>query len=98
VIHQVIVVRLQDRATDIQRQELAAALRGLQDEIPFVRAMRMGFDLHLRPGNHDFGITVDFDTVNDYLAYREHPAHERVVAECIRPILLERAGTVFEST
>ena len=97
MIHQVVLVRLRPEATDEQRHTIADGLAALQQRISGIRAMRMGFDLRFRPENFDFGVAVDFETVADYLAYRDHEAHQQVVEKIIRPILLEHAGAVFES-
>ena len=90
MIHQVVLVRLRPEATDEQRHAIADGLAALQQRISGIRAMRMGFDLRFRPENFDFGVAVDFETVADYLAYRDHEAHQQVVEKIIRPILLER--------
>ena len=35
---------------------------------------------------------ADFDDVDGYLVYRDHPDHQAVIRERIRPILADRAA------
>lgn len=67
-------------------------LSTLPAAIPEIRAYRFGPDLGLDPGNADFAIVADFDSVEGYRAYRDHPAHQAVLTGRIRPILARRAA------
>ncbi|MFD2348370.1 Dabb family protein [Nonomuraea ferruginea] len=49
----------------------------------------------MNPGNHDFAVVADFDSEDDYRAYRDHPRHQAVIAEHIKPILATRAAVQF---
>ena len=51
----------------------------------------MGTDAGVNEGNHNVVIVADFDTVDDYVVYRDHPVHRALIAEHIRPILAGRA-------
>lgn len=97
MVRQVILIRWNEDATDKIKRDVAAGLLALRHEIKLIRDMRLGDDLAVRPDNFDFAVSVDFDTRDDYLAYRDHPAHLRVVRELIQPAMAERAGAVFDS-
>lgn len=97
MVRQMILVRWNEDATDKMKRDVASGLLGLRHEIKLIRDMRLGDDLGVRPDNFDFAVSVDFDTRDDYLAYRDHPAHLRVVREFIQPAMAERAGAVFHS-
>ncbi|HEX4815683.1 MAG TPA: Dabb family protein [Nonomuraea sp.] len=79
-------------ATDEQKAAVAAGLRELPGLIPQLRSYTVGPDAGINQGNHDFAVVADFDSVDDYLAYRDHPRHQAVIAERIRPILATRAA------
>ena len=64
-------------------------------QIPEIRDYRFGPDLGINEGNHQYAVVADFDSVDDYLVYRDHPAHLTVIAEAIRPILAARAAVQF---
>lgn len=92
-----VLVRWKEGTSDAAKRAVAEALAGLPSEIAGVRDMRMGADLGLRPGNFDFAVTADFDDEDAYLFYRDHPAHQQIVVDLIRPVMAERAGILFRS-
>jgi hypothetical protein len=97
MVRQIVLIRWTAEATQEQKQKVMDGLRGLAEVVPGVRAVRMGHDLGVRADNFDFAVSVDFDSPEAYLVYREHPEHLRVVAEAIQPVMAERAGVVFEA-
>ncbi|GGS96476.1 hypothetical protein GCM10010156_63310 [Planobispora rosea] len=82
-------------ATDEQKAAVAAGLGRLPDAIPEIRAYALGSDAGVNPGNHEFALVADFDSVDDYLVYRDHPVHQAVIAEHVKPILAARAAVQF---
>jgi hypothetical protein len=56
----------------------------------------LGDDAGLTEGNYHFVVVGDFDDVDGFLAYRDHPAHQKVIADSIRPILASRAAVQHE--
>ncbi len=71
---------------------VAEGLAALPDAIPELREYRFGADLGIADGNADFAIVGDFDDVEAWRRYQEHPEHQRVIVELIRPILASRAA------
>jgi hypothetical protein len=82
--------------TDDQKEAVRAALQRMPELIPEIRAYRYGDDLGLRDDNFDFVVTADFDDVDSFLVYRDHPDHQKAVAEFIAPIVKKRASVQFE--
>ena len=33
----------------------------------------------MNPGNYQFAVVADFDSVEDYLVYRDHPVHRDII-------------------
>jgi hypothetical protein len=98
LIRQTVLVRWVEGTTRDAMQAIADAFNELPNEIEEIRAVHVGSDLGIsRPDNFDFAVTVDFEDEASYLAYREHPAHQRIVTELVAPVLAERAGVVFRS-
>lgn len=73
-----------------------SALRALPGLIPEVRAFSLGPDLGLAPGTSDLALVADFDDAEAWQRYQDHPAHQRVVVEHVRPILAARAAVQFQ--
>jgi Stress responsive A/B Barrel Domain len=82
-------------ATDDQIAAVTEGLEALPGVIPEIREYRVGRDLGLNEGNHQYAVVADFETEADYVVYRDHPAHLAVIAERIRPILVTRAAVQF---
>ncbi len=59
----------------------SAALAQLPAKIPEIRHYEFGSDLAIVEGNYDFAVTAVFDDEAGYRVYREHPAHQAVIAE-----------------
>ncbi|MDP9848433.1 Dabb family protein [Streptosporangium lutulentum] len=84
-----------EEATDEQKARVVAELGKLPGAIPEIRAYTLGADAGVNPGNHEFAVVADFDDVEDFLAYRDHPLHQAVIIEYIKPILASRAAVQF---
>lgn len=85
-----------DDATDEQIAAVTEGLAALPAQIPEIGAYRIGPDLGLNEGNHHYAVVADFESIDGYLAYRDHPAHQAVLAARIRPILASRAAVQYD--
>ncbi|MGH8991607.1 MAG: Dabb family protein [Acidimicrobiia bacterium] len=92
----VVMVKFRDDATDEQKQALRDGLATMPEQIPEVRAYRFGDDAGLSPGNFDLVVVADFEDSDAFLTYRDHPAHQKLVADLLRPIITERAAVQHE--
>jgi len=97
VLNHVICIRWVEGASEAAKQSVMDGLLGLREHIDTIRSMRMGPDLGIRVDNFDFASLIEFDDVEGYLTFRDHPAHQQVVREFIQPAMAERAGVVFTS-
>lgn len=77
-------------------EAIEAALAGLPSVIPELRDYRFGADAGVADGNWDFAVVADVDDANAWRAYFDHPAHQKVLVELLRPLLAERAAIQFE--
>ncbi len=73
-----------------------AGLAGLPPAIPEIAVYRFGSDAGINDGNFDFAVVADFKSRGDYLTYRDHPAHQAVLAERIAPHVSDRAAVQYE--
>jgi len=83
-------------ATDAQKHALAGELRKLPDVIDAIRLYHVGADAGINPGNCGFAVVADFDSVEDYLIYRDHPAHLAVVEHYVNPIVARRSAVQYQ--
>lgn len=85
-----VVLLTLDEGADVDG--LLDALRALPDEIPELRSYVVGRDAGVSEGNATVAVVADFDDEAGFLAYRDHPAHQRVIAERIAPHLVARTA------
>lgn len=82
-------------ATAAQREAVTVALVALSEMIPELRSYHFGPDAGINEGNFDYAVVADFDDVDGYIAYRDHPEHRRVLVEVIAPIIAARSAVQF---
>jgi hypothetical protein len=92
VFRHVVMLRWRSEATPEQRAAVETGLAELPGRIPEIRSYTVGSDAHVNEGNYDLVVVADFDGVDGYLVYRDHPDHQTVIREGIAPILAERAA------
>ena len=96
MIRHVVVFRWNESFRDHQLVALSAALDALPSAIPEIVAYRHGCDLGLGPTNFQYAITADFANVDDFIVYRDHPKHQRFIAEHITGRVADRSAVQFE--
>lgn len=92
----VVMFRWNDEVTDEQLVATSAALDALPAAIEQIVEYRHGPDQQLADGNFDYVVVADFASVDDYLVYRDHPEHRRLIAEHITERVAQRAAAQYE--
>jgi hypothetical protein len=95
VIRHVSLLTFVDDVRADQVEAIEQALHGLPDRLR-IRAYAFGRDLALNDGNAAFAIVADFDDIGHYLAYRDDPEHQRILAELIKPVLASRTAVQYD--
>lgn len=95
MIRHVVMFRWNDDVTDAQIDATIAGLHALPAAIDTIRAYRFGRNAGINPDTFDFSVTADFDDEAGYIAYRDHPVHQALIAEHIAGRLKERASIQF---
>lgn len=96
-VRHVALFRWRDRVTSAQVEAVERALRALPGAIPAIRDYRFGRDLGVNEGNADFAVVADFDSLDDYLAYRDHPEHRAFLTGVVGPLLASRVTVQYET-
>ena len=94
----VVVFRFSEDMTDEQKEALRAGLGRMPELIPEIRSYRFGDDAGLKDDNFDFAVIADFDNVDSFVGYRDHPDHQKLIAELLAPFVAARAAVQFEWT
>ncbi len=96
MLRHVVLMRWKPEATDDQRQDVRDGLATLPAAIPEIQSYQFGDDLGIVEGNFEFAIVADFHDRAAFQIYAKHDAHQKFIAESIRPILRERAAAQYE--
>ena len=95
MLHHVVTFNLKPDAPADQVDTIAAAITALTSTLPEVRSAAVGADLGLREGNSSFAIAMQFDDVEGFKVYVDHPEHVRIIKELIGPWISERHPVQF---
>ncbi|GAA3764943.1 hypothetical protein HDA32_001242 [Spinactinospora alkalitolerans] len=93
-IRHIALFRWIEGTTPEQVEAVEERLTKLPGLIPQLKAYAFGADLRIGSGNYDFAVSADVAGESDFIAYRDHPEHQAVLA-VIRPMLADRAAVQF---
>jgi hypothetical protein len=96
MLRHVVMFRWTEDTTSEDVNAIQEGLGGLPGAIPEIRAYAFGRDVGINEGNYDFVVVADFHDVDDYVAYRDHPVHQAIIAERIRSHVAARAAVQFD--
>lgn len=95
MLRHVVLFTWKPGAPKSQIAAFAEGLAALPDQVPEIRAFRFGPDARLGGGNEDFALIAEFDDVDAYQRYADHPAHRHVIATLLMPLLGSRHAVQF---
>ena len=95
MLRQVVLIRWKPGTSDTQKQAVREGLAALPAAIPEIRSYQFGDDAAIVKGNFEFAVVADFENATDFQTYAAHDAHQKLIAERIRPILQDRAAVQY---
>lgn len=95
MIRHVVLLRWTDSPTAEELAAMEAVLGALPAQIPELVSYEYGADLELVEGTFDYAITATFARTEDYFTYRDHPAHQALVADHVSTRVAARATAQF---
>jgi hypothetical protein len=69
----------------------------LPQDIQVIRSFVHGADVGISEGNYDYGVIADFDNLDDYRTYRDHPQHVLLIAEILAGNVIDRVAIQLKS-
>ena len=93
----VVLLRWDDDVPEDHVEQVRAGLDALPAQIPQIRTFLHGSDVGVSEGNYDYVVVADFDNVQDWRAFREHPAHVLFMEEHITGKLKGRAAIQYQT-
>ena len=93
----VVLLQWDDDVPEDHVDQVRAGLDALPAQIPQIRTFLHGSDVGVSEGNYDYVVVADFDNVQDWRAFREHPAHVLFMEEHITGKLKGRAAIQYQT-
>jgi hypothetical protein len=93
----VVMFQWADDAPEDQVDQVRAGLDALPPLIPQIRSYLHGPDVGVSEGNFDYVVVADFDNVNDWRTYRDHPLHILFIEECIKGKVKQRGAVQYQT-
>ena len=97
MIEHLVLFKVKGEVSAADAEKMVQALRSLAGRVPSIRELRCGTNFSDRNQGFTHGLLVRFRSRADLDAYIDHPEHQRVVAECVRPIVESILVVDFES-
>lgn len=72
------------------RDQICKALLGLKEKITELKYLEVGYNFELNGSSFDISLITRFDAQEDFLNYRDHPEHLKVVS-LVRENTVDRA-------
>jgi Stress responsive A/B Barrel Domain len=95
MLHHVVFIALKASSLDAEVDAMLEGFASLPGAISQIRSYDFGQDAGLSPNDVDVVLVATFDSVEDFAAYREHPAHMAFVRDLLEPICEERTSAQF---
>lgn len=95
MLQHVVLFKWNDDVDDDHIASTAAALDSLPTVIDTIRSYHHGRDVGINTNEFQYGIVAEFDDDAGYLTYRDHPAHQALIAGFIAGRVAARAAVQF---
>jgi hypothetical protein len=93
----VVLLQWADDVADDHVDQVRTGLDALPAQIPQIRTFAHGSDVGVSEGNFDYVVVADFDSVQDWRTFREHPAHVLFMEEQIKGKFKNRAAIQYQT-
>jgi hypothetical protein len=96
VLRHIVMLRFKPESSAETRATVVAGLRGLPSHVPTIRGWTVGENAGVNPDTFDVVLVGEFDDVEGYVAYRDHPFHVEFIRTHTKPNTADRASIQFE--
>ena len=93
----VVMFKWADDIADGHVDRVREGLNALPTAIEQIRSYVHGSDVGVSEGNYDYVVVADFDDVDDFRTYRDHPQHVLLVEQLIKGHISDRASVQYQT-
>ena len=86
MLRHIVLMTFKPEASEEERRAVRAALEGLRDRVPEVRALVCGSNVGSGPNHRDFALVADFDDMAAFKRYIASEPHQAYVAGPARAV------------
>ncbi len=95
MIRHVVMFRWHDHVDDTAVAAIGAALDQLPAAIGEIKSYVHGPDLELSETTFDYVLVADFESVDDFRTYRDHPEHQAFIKAHIADTAAQRVAVQY---
>ncbi|HXX91208.1 MAG TPA: Dabb family protein [Acidimicrobiales bacterium] len=95
MLHHVVLVTFKEDVTDAQVDAVLQGFAALPAAIPQIRTYDFGRDAGLSPNPFGVVLVATFDSIEDFAAYRAHPAHTSFRGDVLVPAAQDIMSSQF---
>jgi hypothetical protein len=96
LLRHTVLLRFKLDATEEQIDAVLDGLASMPQKMSFIRRYEFGRDLGILEANPQVALVADFDSIDDWRAYQDHPDHKALVRDSIAPILETMTRVQYE--
>jgi hypothetical protein len=89
MLRHVVLMKLREDATPLQRAEVVRRLAAMKDEIPELKELTVGPAAF--PGGYEIGLIADVEDAEAFARYVPHPVHQAVIDDLLTPLMTDVA-------
>ncbi len=83
MLKHIVLIKFKEDATEAQIQAVKDGMDSLPGKIPEIVSYAHGTDAGNTNSSYDYAIVGEFASDEDYVVYRDHPAHREVGAHVV---------------
>ncbi len=95
MLRHVVMFKWKSDTSEAAKANAAVCLAELPHKIEALRDYRFGADIGISQGNWDFVIVADLDDEARFIEYRDDEAHQKLIADVLKPMIAERAAVQY---
>jgi hypothetical protein len=96
VILHVVLMQLEESATEHDRMTIVEGLNALPRSIPEIKSYHIGNVVDQPGSSWDVGLVAEFATLDDYRVFKTHPVHYQFATESVLPFMAKSAAGRIE--
>ena len=84
MLRHIVLFKFKEGTEPQQIHDISGAMDALPGQVPSILAYTHGRDAALSTAKFDYAVVADFASEEDYVTYRDHPAHKALGGEVMK--------------